>query len=88
MWEEACVRVRDARLIGYAVSRHPTEGTVLVRSHWHARVTVEPWRPRFEVPHRRLVAAADAAGELRLPDEAGSRISRRALREANLLSCI
>jgi ADP-ribose pyrophosphatase YjhB (NUDIX family) len=61
MLEEACVRVVQARLIGFARSRcldGPEQGLVLVRSIWRAEVNLLPWDPKFEVPLRRVVPAA------------------------------
>ncbi|MGH7449592.1 MAG: NUDIX hydrolase [Longimicrobiales bacterium] len=56
--EEACVIVRDARLLGFcraACVSGPEKGVVLVRSIWRANVEVLPWAPRYEIRHRRLV---------------------------------
>ncbi|MFC0527536.1 NUDIX hydrolase [Phytohabitans kaempferiae] len=87
VWEEACARVETARLLGHArsecVAGHEA-GLVLVRSYWRAEVEVLPWRPRFEIAHRRLVPAAEAAGHVRDPDPVGTRIAQRALLEAAL----
>lgn len=87
MREEACVRVDRARLLGFARSRcvaGPEEGLVLVRSFWRAEVTIEPWDPQFEITHRLVVPATDAARHLRLPDAALTWIALRALAEAGL----
>jgi 8-oxo-dGTP pyrophosphatase MutT (NUDIX family) len=88
LWEEACVRVVTARLLGFTRSECVAGrelGLVLVRSFWRADVEVEPWRPEFEVAHRRVVRVAEAADQVREPDEVSGRISRRALAEAGLL---
>jgi 8-oxo-dGTP pyrophosphatase MutT (NUDIX family) len=87
MSEEACVRVDDARLLGFARSRCLSgreSGLVLVRSYWLAEVTVGPWEPQFEIPHRRLVPVGEATARVRDPDVAATRISMRALAEAGL----
>ncbi|WP_148616489.1 NUDIX hydrolase [Nocardioides rubriscoriae] len=60
--EEACCEVETARLLGFTVSRcleGHEQGVVLVRSHWSARVAVEPWQPHHETVERREVARAD-----------------------------
>jgi ADP-ribose pyrophosphatase YjhB (NUDIX family) len=87
MLEEACVRVAGQRLLGFARSQcveGHEKGLVLVRSYWRAEVEIEPWEPRFEIRHRKVVAAADAKNEVRDPDEVATRISHRALDEAGL----
>jgi ADP-ribose pyrophosphatase YjhB (NUDIX family) len=64
MLEEACAIVGRARLLGFsrgACVAGPEEGLVLVRSMWRAEVQLEPWEPRFEIPHRRVVTATDPA---------------------------
>jgi 8-oxo-dGTP pyrophosphatase MutT (NUDIX family) len=67
MWEEACVTVTSARLLGFCrsdcVIGHEA-GLTLVRSFWHARVTLEAWEPRFEINHRRLVAPSEVLDHL------------------------
>ena len=87
MLEEACVRVVGQRLLGFArsecVEGHE-KGLVLVRSYWRAEVEIQPWDPRFEIRHRKGVAASDAKIEVRDPDEVATRISPRALDEAGL----
>ncbi|WP_426502316.1 NUDIX hydrolase [Dactylosporangium sp. McL0621] len=86
--EEACVEVREARRLGWSRSacvRGRELGLVLVRSYWLARVAVGAWEPRFEIAHRRIVPASEAADRVRDPDAAATRISMRALREAGLL---
>jgi ADP-ribose pyrophosphatase YjhB (NUDIX family) len=87
MREEACVAVRDARLLGFSrsecVAGHEL-GLVLVRSYWRADVDVQPWLPEFEVRHRRIVPLAEARDVVRDPDEAGTRIAHRALAEAGI----
>ena len=61
--EEACATVTGHRLLGYsrgACVRGPEQGLVLVRAHFRAEVTLNPWRSVFEMSDRRLVAASDA----------------------------
>lgn len=56
--EEASAAVVDCRLLGYSRAvclRGSEQGLVLVRAHWRAEVRLLPWRPRFEMTHRRLV---------------------------------
>lgn len=89
MREEACVEVLEARLLGFARSEcvaGDEKGVVLVRSYWRAEVAIGPWEPQFEIAHRRIVPAAEAAAEVREPDPAAARISMRALAEAGLLN--
>lgn len=85
--EEACSVVRNARLLGYSRGECVDgwqRGLVLVRSYWRADVEVCPWQPRFEIRHRRVVAATEALLHVRDPDEAATRISHRALLEAGV----
>lgn len=82
--EEACATVGAARLLGFARARcvaGSEEGLVLVRSFWRANVALEPWAPRFEMTHRRLVTANDLLQYL--PAEFGP-IFRRALAAATV----
>jgi ADP-ribose pyrophosphatase YjhB (NUDIX family) len=68
--EEACAEVVGSRLLGFtrgACVRGPQEGLVLVRSHWRAKVRLLRWEPRFEMTHRRLVAAEEALRSLTIP---------------------
>jgi ADP-ribose pyrophosphatase YjhB (NUDIX family) len=84
--EEACAVVRSARLLGFSRGtcvRGHEAGLVLVRSMWRAEVVVEPWEPRFEITHRRLVPDAEAFAWLEMPS--GLRpLHRRAFAEAGL----
>jgi ADP-ribose pyrophosphatase YjhB (NUDIX family) len=86
MLEEACARVRHARLLGFSrgvcLEGHE-QGLVLVRSVCRADVDLEPWDPQFEIPHRRLVSA----DELRILPVGGVFVPliRRAFREAGVL---
>ena len=87
MLEEACATVLEATLLGFtrgACVQGPETGRVLVRSVWRAEVELAPWQPRFEIPHRRVVAAADVMGELVLGDHAFAPIIRRELQEASI----
>jgi hypothetical protein len=87
MREEACVEVLEARLLGYSrgerVKGHEY-GLVLVRSFWRADVRLDAWKPEFEIDHRRIVSASEAARYVRDPDGAATRIHLRALVEAGL----
>ncbi|GAA3214268.1 NUDIX domain-containing protein [Dactylosporangium siamense] len=85
--EEACVRVTAAGLLGFSRSEcvaGPELGLVLVRSFWRAEVLVDPWEPRFEVPHRRIVPAAAALDEVWDYADGSVRIMARVLAEARL----
>src|SRR5882762_5153257 len=87
MIEEACVVVVGARLLGFARSECVNgrqQGLVLVRSYWRADVEIKPWEPKFEIRHRRVVAAAEAKNHVRDPDTVATRISYRALDEAGI----
>ncbi|MGO3087079.1 MAG: NUDIX hydrolase [Corynebacterium flavescens] len=58
--EEACALVTGYRLLGFSRSlciEGHERGLVLVRSYWRAEVMVQPYEPRFEVRHRRLIPA-------------------------------
>jgi 8-oxo-dGTP pyrophosphatase MutT (NUDIX family) len=86
MLEETCTRVDRARLLGFTRSaclRGHERGLVLVRGIWRAEVSLLPWEPRFEIPHRRVVAASELGGHLWM--ETGFEpIYRRAVVEAGL----
>ena len=87
MLEEACATVLEATLLGFtrgACVQGPERGRVLVRSVWRAEVELAPWQPRFEIPHRRVVATADVMGELVLGNHAFAPIIRRELQEASI----
>jgi ADP-ribose pyrophosphatase YjhB (NUDIX family) len=87
MLEEACATVLEATLLGFtrgACVQGPERGRVLVRSVWRAEVELAPWQPRFEIPHRRVVAAADVMGQLELDTHALAPIIRRELQEASV----
>ncbi|GAA4894162.1 NUDIX domain-containing protein [Streptomyces coeruleoprunus] len=84
--EEACAEVTDRRLLGFSHGvcvRGPQEGLVLVRSMWRAEVRPGPWRPRFEMSHRRLLAPAEALASLTVPEGLGP-FYRRLFAEAAL----
>jgi len=85
MLEEACATVVTARLLGFVrgecVAGHEL-GRVLVRSMWRADVELGPWEPRFEIPHRRVVAPADLAPVF--AEHPFAAIIRRELDEAGL----
>ncbi|WP_327003449.1 NUDIX domain-containing protein [Dactylosporangium sp. NBC_01737] len=87
MREEACVRVVEARLLGFTrsecVAGHEL-GLVLIRSFWRAEVLIDPWEQRFEVPHRRVVPAAAALDEVWDHADGLARVTARALAEAGL----
>jgi ADP-ribose pyrophosphatase YjhB (NUDIX family) len=86
MLEEACARVIEARLLGFARGRcirGHEEGLVLVRSFWIAKVALDPWVPMFEITHRKLVPTDKLFEHLTI--EAGYiPIYRRALMEAGI----
>lgn len=86
MDEEACARVKSARLLGFSrgeCTSGAEKGLVLVRSLWRADVELAEWEPRFEIPHRRIIAAGELSEHLFLP-EGVEPIFRRMLREAGL----
>ena len=87
MLEEACATVVQARLLGYhrsACVAGPQVGLVLVRSFWRAEVELAPWEPRFEIPHRRVVAPAEVWDHLAL-EGYPARIISRLLYEAAIM---
>jgi 8-oxo-dGTP pyrophosphatase MutT (NUDIX family) len=86
MLEEACATVVQARLLGFGRGeciRGRQAGRTIVRSIWHADVELGPWKPRFEITHRRLIPVADVIGTLTI-DDSYLRIVSRALAEAGL----
>src|SRR5262249_1963448 len=65
--EETCSIVRSARLLGFgrgACLSGPEKGVVLIRSIWRAEVELMPWKPQFEILHRRVVPAAELLSHL------------------------
>lgn len=85
--EEACAIVRSVRLLGFSrghcISGHEA-GLVLVRAIWRADVELQPWRPMFEIRHRRVVPAKDLLFHLALDAEGHLPTYRRAMIEAGL----
>lgn len=82
--EEACARVEEATLLGYARAEclaGPEAGKVLVRSVWVANVTVLPWRPAHEIKVRRVVPLDEVLDVLSFP-EGQLPIYRRWIEEA------
>ncbi len=84
--EEGCARVEEATLLGFSrglcVQGHE-QGLVLVRSLWHARVTLLPWNPEHETRHRRLLRPDLVLAEI-VPADPFAPMMRRWLREAGL----
>jgi ADP-ribose pyrophosphatase YjhB (NUDIX family) len=83
MLKEACATVVAARLLGFVRGEcvaGAERGRVLVRSIWRADVELGPWRPLYEIPHRRVVAPADV--ESQLGAHPFARFIRRELAEA------
>lgn len=65
--EETCSIVRNARMLGFCRSMcvsGPENGRVLVRSIWRAEVKLMPWKPRFEIAHRRIVPPSELQSHL------------------------
>jgi ADP-ribose pyrophosphatase YjhB (NUDIX family) len=87
MLEEACAIVRTARLLGFSRGhcvRGHEEGLVLVRAFWRADVELQPWEPRFEIRHRRVVPVADLLSHLAAGGDGFLPVWRRAMIEAGL----
>jgi len=87
MIEEACATVVHARLLGFARGEcveGPERGLVLVRSFWRADVELAPWKPDFEIAHRRLVTPAELVSLL-LAGNPFAPTLRRGLVEAGVL---
>jgi ADP-ribose pyrophosphatase YjhB (NUDIX family) len=87
MLEEACATVVEATLLGFirgACVRGPEKGRVLVRSVWRAEVELGPWEPRFEIPHRSVVAAGHVPRHLAIETHPFAPIIRRELQEASV----
>jgi len=86
--EETCSLVCSAWLLGFCRSvclSGPEKGLVLVRSIWRAEVELMPWKPRFEISHRRIVPVAELMSHLWM-EEGLEPIYRRALKVAGLMS--
>jgi len=84
--EETCSRVAEARLLGFTRSTCQSgheSGLVLVRGIWRAEVDLLPWRPRFEIPWRRVVPIAELGDHLWMEDGLEP-IFRRAVVEAGI----
>jgi 8-oxo-dGTP pyrophosphatase MutT (NUDIX family) len=86
MIEEACATVVRASLLGFSRSvcvEGTQVGLVIVRSLWRAEVELAPWKPRFEIPYRRVFAAAEVWDHLaRAHTDGSAPILLRALHEA------
>jgi len=85
--EETCSIVTTARLLGFCRSvclSGPEKDRVLVRSVWRAEVQLLPWKPGFEIAHRRIVSARELLSHLWMED-GFEPIYRRALTEAGLM---
>ncbi len=85
--EEACAEVASCRLLGFSRGlcvRGPQEGLALVRSMWRAEVRLDRWQPRFEITHRRLLAADEALASLTLAEAGMAPIYRRMFVEAGV----
>jgi len=85
--EETCSIVSNARLLGFCRSvclSGPEKDRVLVRSIWRAEVELLPWKPSFEIVHRRVVPAHELLSHLWMED-GFEPIYRRALTEAGLI---
>ena len=69
-----------------SVAAHASRAHRWVRSWsdlWRADIELAPWQPRFEVAHRRTVAAAEVIDQVAMADGL-ARIVSRALHEASL----
>ena len=69
MREEACVEVREAKLLGFSRGeciRGHEKGLVLVRSIWLAKVELNEWVPEHETLARKLVQPEGLLAELAL----------------------
>ena len=69
MREEACVEVREAKLLGFSRGeciRGHEKGLVLVRSIWLAKVELNEWAPEHETLARKLVQPEGLLEELAL----------------------
>ncbi|MCC7408455.1 MAG: NUDIX domain-containing protein [Phycisphaeraceae bacterium] len=83
--EEACVSVGAVRLLGFSQGRcvkGSEAGLALVRSLWRADVELQPWEPRFETRHRRVLPPNEVLSHM--SGDANGRTFRRALLEAGL----
>ena len=70
--EEACASVEEATLLGYARGiciSGPHAGLALVRSLWHARVSLNAWEPCHETTDRMAVAPDEAMESLEVVRE-------------------
>jgi 8-oxo-dGTP pyrophosphatase MutT (NUDIX family) len=88
MLEEACATALEARLLGFtrgACVAGPEAGRMLVRSVWRAQVKLSAWQPRFEMPYRRVVPAADVIEHLALDTQPFAPIICRALHESSII---
>ena len=86
-WKRRVSIVSNARLLGFCRSvclSGPEKDRVLVRSIWRAEVELLPWKPSFEIAHRRVVPAHELLSHLWMED-GFEPIYRRALTEAGLM---
>jgi ADP-ribose pyrophosphatase YjhB (NUDIX family) len=87
MLEEACVAVVRARLLGFSrgvCTSEREEGLILVRSMWRTEVQLGAREPRFEIPHRQVVAATDVAVQVMLENNPFAPFIRRSMHEAGI----
>ena len=85
---DAVIHGNRARLLGFcrgACLSGPEKDRVLVRSVWRAEVELLPWKPRFEIAHRRAVPPHDLLSHLWIEEGFGP-IYHRALLESGLVS--
>lgn len=85
--EEACANVQTACLLGFSrghcIVGHE-QGLVLVRALWRADVELQPWKPRHEINHRRLISASELPLQLALDEPGFLPTYLRAMIEAGL----
>ena len=65
--EEACATVEEASLLGFSKGvcvKGPEEGLVLIRSLWRANVSIQDWKPQYEIGFRLLVPSEKALEKL------------------------
>ncbi|MFC1947549.1 NUDIX hydrolase [Chloroflexota bacterium] len=65
--EEACALVEEASLLGFSKGvciKGPEEGLVLIRSLWRTNVSIQDWKPQYEIKHRLLLPVDEALNKM------------------------
>jgi inorganic pyrophosphatase len=59
VWEEACCEIIEHALLGYQHVRDLTDDSVHFQLRYFCRVDVEPFDPKHEITHRKIISPGD-----------------------------